>query len=76
MYCEQCLSQKQLKVKLTFELEELAKKFAEEFPADEFDKVRTRPLYILHNPFLQLERIKLFSTLVSLLVGESVLLYL
>lgn len=38
-HCEQCLSKKQLQVKLVFELEDLASQFAVEYPADEFDKV-------------------------------------
>lgn len=37
-HCEQCLSKKQLQVKVVYELEELARRFAEEYPADEFDK--------------------------------------
>lgn len=40
-HCEQCLSKKQLQVKLVFELEDLADQFALEYPADEFDKVST-----------------------------------
>lgn len=40
-HCEQCLSKKQLQVKLVFELEDLAARFALEFPTDEFDKVRS-----------------------------------
>lgn len=38
-HCEQCLSKKQLQVKLVFEIEELARQFEAEYPADEFDKV-------------------------------------
>lgn len=38
-HCEQCLSKKQLQVKLVFQIEELAKQFEAEYPADEFDKV-------------------------------------
>lgn len=38
-HCQQCLSKKQLQVKLVFEIEELARQFEAEYPADEFDKV-------------------------------------
>ncbi|CAM9243358.1 unnamed protein product, partial [Choristocarpus tenellus] len=38
-HCEQCLSKRQLQVQLVFKLEDLATKFAEEHPSDEFDKV-------------------------------------
>ena len=38
-HCEQCLSKKQLQVKLAIELEELSENFAQEYPDNEFDKV-------------------------------------
>lgn len=43
-HCEQCLSKKQLQLKLIFELENVAGRFALEHPAEEFDKVSTRKM--------------------------------